>query len=161
MRMIIIAAVAVLALGGIGAGAYYYFNSSEAEASAPAAGGEHAQNSKSEGGHGEEGSDVEFVQLDPLILPVVDNDGFTQVVSLVVALEVKADKKEEIKRLSPRITDAFIQDMYGEMNNQSALKDGVLQVHVIKQRLNKITQKLLGKDAVQDVLLQVVQQRPA
>lgn len=162
MRMLIIALVAVLVLGGGGAGAYFYFTQ-EAEASSGAE--EHEQelqNAKKEG-HGESmfgGS--EFVELGPLVLPIVDSNGVSQTVSMVVALEVKGSyEADKVRRYEPKLKDAFIQDMYGALNRHAALKGGVVQVGMIKQRLNKISDKVMGDDeTVRDVLLQVVQQRP-
>ena len=66
----------------------------------------------------------------------------------------------EVERLSPRLKDAFIQDMYGALNRKGSMENGVLQVSPIKERLNKISVKVLGKEKVNDVLLQIVQQRP-
>jgi flagellar FliL protein len=164
MKIIIIAVVALLVLGGAGAGAYFYFSQPAEAASGAEVGKDHEKNKQAKkegGGHGE-GGGVEFVELDPLILPIIDKDGVSQVVSLVVALEVPdAAKKEEVKKLAPLLKDAFIQDMYGELNQQMAVKGGVIQVAVIKERLSKISIKVLGKDSVNGVLLQVVQQRPA
>ena len=165
MRMILIAVVALLVLGGGGAGAYFYF-SKPAEASAGEAAKEVAashEKGKDEqnkgGGHGEGGA--EFVELDPLILPIIDSSGVTQTVSLVIALEVEDKvKAEEVKKLTPRLKDAYIQDMYGVLNKHAALKGGVVQVAAVKSRLTKITTDVLGEDMVSEVLLQVVQQRP-
>ncbi|HQX27203.1 MAG TPA: flagellar basal body-associated FliL family protein [Alphaproteobacteria bacterium] len=163
MRMILIAVVALLVLGGGGAGAYFYF-SKPAEASAGEAAKEVAATHKKEekkkgGGHG--GGGTEFVELDPLILPIIDSSGVTQTVSLVIALEVAdKDKAEEVKKLTPRLKDAYIQDMYGVLNKHAALKGGVVQVAAVKSRLTKITTDVLGEDMVSEVLLQVVQQRP-
>ncbi len=164
MRMIIIAAVALLVLGGGAAGAYFYF-SKPAEASAGEAGKEVAANhekakdEKKKGGHGAE--TAQFVELDPLVLPIIDNSGVTQTISLVIALEVSDQTKaDEVKKMTPRLKDAYIQDMYGVLNKNAALKGGVLQVGAIKARLNKITADVLGADIVDEVLLQVVQQRP-
>jgi flagellar protein FliL len=163
MRMILIAVVALLVLGGAGAGAYFYF-SKPAEASAGEAAKEVAATHKKDekkkgGGHG--GGGTEFVELDPLILPIIDSSGVTQTVSLVIALEVAdKDKAEEVKKLTPRLKDAYIQDMYGVLNKHAALKGGVVQVAAVKSRLTKITTDVLGEDMVSEVLLQVVQQRP-
>ncbi|MCE7885930.1 MAG: flagellar basal body-associated FliL family protein [Alphaproteobacteria bacterium PRO2] len=164
MRMVLIAVVALLVLGGGGAGAYFYF-SKPAEASAGEAAKEVAAShekgkdeKKKGGGHG---GGTEFVELDPLILPIIDNSGVTQTVSLVIALEVEDKvKAEEVKKLTPRLKDAYIQDMYGVLNKHAALKGGVVQVSAVKSRLTKITTDVLGEDMVSDVLLQVVQQRP-
>jgi flagellar protein FliL len=167
MRIAIIAVIALLVLGGGGVGAYFYF-SQPAQASAGEEVGKNDKDHKKEakkgggGGHGSGEGGVEFVKLDPLILPIVNNDGLTQVVSLVVAIEVAdAADKETVQKLVPRITDAFIQDMYGVLSTQG-MKGGVIQVAFIKERLNKITARVLGDEIhINDVLLQVVQQRPA
>lgn len=163
MRMMIIAVVALLVLGGGGAGAYYYFQQ-PAEASS---GEEHTDaatgKDKSDKKHAKAGEHetTQFVELDPLILPILGNDGVNQTVSLVIALEVADEKAAAIvEHMSPKLKDAYIQDMYGMLNQHAALKGGVLQVSELKSRLNKISTDVLGEDVVHDVLLQVVQQRP-
>lgn len=104
---------------------------------------------------------TEFIELNPLVLPIVDRDGVSQTVSVVVALEVHdSESAGKVKAYKPKITDAYIQDMYGVLNEHEALKGGVLQVPMIKKRLSRVTNHLLGEDVVHDVLLQVVQQRP-
>lgn len=165
MKFAIIAGVALLLLLGGGAGAYFYFNK-PAEAAASAEAGKNHDDSKQakkeeKGEHGEKAK-VAFYEMDPLLLPIVDHDGVNQVISLVVAIEVPDEATaEEVKALSPRLKDAFIQSLYGELNEQMAMKGGAVQVAVIKSRLKDISVKLLGKEMVNDVLLQVVQQRPA
>lgn len=158
MKKMIILLVALLLLGGGGAGAYFYLFSNKAEAAVPE-GEEHEKAAVAEGEHGAPA--FQFVEMDPLILPIVDNEGVSQVVSLVIALEVTDQATaDEVKAMTPKLKDAFIQDMYGVLNKQAALKGGVIQVSQIKQRLNMISNKVLGEEKVHDVLLQVVQQRP-
>lgn len=102
----------------------------------------------------------EFVKLDPLILPVIDKDGLHQTLSLVIAIEVKrVSHADKVRMLEPRLKDAFIQEMYGIINRHAAMKNGVLQVKMVKDQLKKISQRIVGDDIVTDVLLQVVQQR--
>lgn len=115
------------------------------------------------GAAAEEGADrgKEYVTMDPLILPVIGQDGVQQVVSMVVSIEVDGvNDAERVKQLRPKLTDAYIQDMYGSLHKHAALEGGIIRVDIIKKRLNKITDKILGKDIDSDVLLQVVQQRP-
>lgn len=108
----------------------------------------------------DEGS-VEYVTLDPLILPIIDQDGVYQVLSLAVVIEVSGvSDADKIKAKAPRLKDAYIQDMYGILNENAALKGGVVQVNMIKKRLNYLTHKIMGDDVKTEVLLQVVQQRP-
>lgn len=104
---------------------------------------------------------AEYVKLDPLLLPIIDEDGVQQVVSMVVAIEVAGiSDADKIKAISPRLTDAYLQDMYGILNRHAALKGGIIQVQMIKDRLNQVTNKVVGDDIDTEVLIQVVQQRP-
>lgn len=156
--MIIMGVASLLLLGGGGAGAYFYFMN-PAEASVSDEEKKAAAEKEKEGENKE--SALEFVELDPLILPIIDNDGVSQVLSIVVSLEVdNAVAADQVKKMTPRLKDAYIQDMYGVLNKNVALKGGVVQVDIIKSRLNKVTDKVMGDDKiVHDVLLQVVQQR--
>ncbi|MEZ5813688.1 MAG: flagellar basal body-associated FliL family protein [Alphaproteobacteria bacterium] len=157
MRMVFIALGAIIALGGGAAGAYFYFmKPAEASLSEDLDGHKEA---KKEDAH--DNAHYEFVELDPLILPIVDQNGISQTVSLVIILEVPdAEAKHKVEAIAPRLKDAFIQDMYGALNRHAALKGGVLQVGMLKSRLNKVSDEVAGEDTVHDVLLQVVQQRP-
>jgi flagellar protein FliL len=162
MRLVFFIVIALLVLGGGGAGAYFYFMQPAEASAGPDAGDDHDIKKKDEKhtkkGHAEE---LTFVEMDPLILPIVDNTGVTQVISLVIALEVpNKEMAKEVEALTPRLKDAYIQDMYGVLNKYAAMKGGVIQVSVIKERLNKITHEIMGEEKVNDVLLQVVQQRP-
>jgi flagellar FliL protein len=160
MKIVIMAAIGLLLLGGTGAAAYYYFMNP-----AVASTGEVKEASEKEHADKGDGHDKEkavYVNLEPLILPIVNSEGVTQVVNLVVAVEIASEKdKEKVESLLPRLQDAFIQQMYGELNDKGYMKAGVLQVSKLKQHLNIIATKVLGEDIVSDVLLQVVQQRPA
>ena len=105
----------------------------------------------------------EYVELAPLLLPIVDDDGVSQIINLVVSLEIEDPGAAiKAKAMKPKLTDAFIQDMYGVLNRHAALKGGVLQVGMIKKRLHDVSNEVMGgdHDAIHDVLLQVVQQRP-
>lgn len=165
MRLVIIGVVALLVLGGGGAAAYFFLLKKPAEASVGEEGAEgadeHAEKEESKDKKGEHGGGSQFVELEPLILPIVDNEGVNQVVSLVVSLEVgSAEDAAQVEHMAPKLKDAYIQDMYGVLNRYAALKGGVVQVAEIKKRLNKISNDIMGEDVVHDVLLQVVQQRP-
>jgi len=112
-------------------------------------------------GSEKKGSGAEYVKMDPLLLPIIDDDGVQQVVSMVVAIEVGgASDADKVKSIKPRLADAYIQNMYGILNKHAALKGGVIQVKMIKDKLNAVTSKIVGDDIDTEVLLQVVQQRP-
>jgi flagellar FliL protein len=157
MKKISLLVFAILLLAG-GAGLYSFLNK-PAQAANDAVSHEEKADKKSEETHAAEA--VSFIEMKPLVLPILDKNGVSQVVSLVVSLEVSNEEaKKEVERLSPRLTDAYIQDMYGTLSRQAAMEGGLLQVNYIKDRLNRVTQSVIGEDKVKDVLLQVVQQRP-
>lgn len=158
MKTVLVAIVALILLGGGGAGAYFYFMK-PAEA-ATGASGEHEKAEKSakkKDAH----AVSSFVQLDPLILPIINKDGVTQVVSLVIVIETPDEAgKAQVTYMSPRLKDAFIQDMYGALSQDAMMRDGIIQVGALKSRLQKVSTHVMGDGVVNNVLLQVVQQRP-
>jgi flagellar FliL protein len=158
MKILVFVFAAILLIGA-GAGGSYFFLHNPANASVP----EHpdAKDMPKKEAAGEAHMNHEFVQLDPLILPVVDQNGVDQVVSMIVVIEVTdPEKKGMVTKLEPRLKDAYIQGLYGMLNKHVALQNGVLQVGMVKGRLAAISEKVLGDGVVADVLLDVVQQRP-
>ncbi len=144
--------LAVLLVCGGSIGAYFYFGNS-AVASIP-----EGQTGEMAGVQSHE--NLHYVELSPLLLPIVDHNGVSQVVSFVVSLEVNSEEsKLMVEKLSPRLTDAYIHDLYGVLNYKAALEGGVVQVSEVKRRLNIITTKVIGENVINDVLLQVVSQR--
>lgn len=104
--------------------------------------------------------EFEYLQLDPLNLPIVTDEGVSQQVSLVISLEMKFGNLDKVKLYQPKLADAYIQDLYGMLGMGHGLMQGnVLDVKLIKDRLALVTTNILGPDMVKDVLLQVVQQR--
>lgn len=159
MKIAIMAIVAILVLGGGAGGAYFYFGQ-KAEASV---GGteEHTAAKEDHGKKEGKAEHLAFVEMDPLILPIIDAEGINQLVSLVIVLQVHdEEQKAEVSAQMFRIKDAYIQDMYGSLNKHVAVKDGVIQVDVLKAKLTAASERVLGEGVVTDVLLQVVQQRP-
>lgn len=104
----------------------------------------------------------EYVELKPILLPIIDGNGVSQIVNIIVALEVETlSMADKAKRMQPKLTDAFIQDMYGVLAEQAATNGGMLHIADIKKRLLKVSNNILadGDKRVQDVLLQMVDQR--
>lgn len=100
-----------------------------------------------------------FVKMAPLILPVIDNHGITKTVSLVVAVEVDSQEKaDQVTKFSPRLTDAYLSDLYGVFSHK-APEGGVIPITYVKKRLNAMSGKILGEEVVSDVLVQVLQSR--
>jgi len=164
MKIVMMIFLALVLAGGGAAGWYFYFQNTaiasigpESEAAKAAKAEKELQGKEAM----KEAKEVKFVNLDPFILPIIDNYGVSQVVTLVVVLEANGDEAAaNAKSLAPRLKDAYIQDMYGVLNRKASLEGGVLKVDDLKARLNRVTAKVLGDDQINDVLLQVVQQKP-
>lgn len=159
MRKLIMGLAALGVLAGGGGGAYFYLKK-PAEAALPESekAEEHAEAKKDD--HGEEKGPT-FVKFDPLVVPIMDGDGISQTISMLITFEV-ADEEgaKKVESLKPRIKDAMIQNMYGLLNQQAAMENGVLRVGYVKKRLSEVTEKVMGEGVIKDVLLQMVQQNP-
>ncbi|NBX65818.1 MAG: flagellar basal body-associated FliL family protein [Proteobacteria bacterium] len=150
--LIPVLALILLLSGGVGA---YFFMGGESVAST----GETAK--VEEKAEGEEGGKIAYVPMQPIILPIIDQDGISQTVSLVVSLEVRdAAKVAEVEQNLPVLADAFLSDMYGTLSKKSSMEGGVIKVSQLKARLVEITKRVMGEGAVNGVLLQVLQQHP-
>ena len=112
------------------------------------------------GGGGGSAALLPYMELDPLLLPIITDDGITQQVSLIVKIEVSdASHIEEVKALEPKIVDAFVRDLYGTLSNENAMVvHGILNIPLIKTRLRHTAAQVAGDELIHDVLLQVVQQ---
>lgn len=124
-----------------------------------------------EGGHGggaseaaesEDPNKPQYVKISPLILPMIGDNGVEQVVSLVIVLEVSSkDTATEVISMSPKLNDAYLTDLYGAIDRRDRMRNGLLDVAYIKQRINTLTQQIMGPDKVKGILVQGITQRPA
>ena len=164
MKYISILLLAIVLVGAGGAGGYFFFQK-QAVASLGAENAEAVASKMKRDKHAkatqEEAVNLRFVEMKPIVLPIIDAQGVSQVVTLIVSLEVTGEDNEKyVQALAPRLKDAFIQDMYGMLNRKASMEGGVVKVDHLKNRLNKVSAKVLGQKKVNEVLLQVVNQRP-
>lgn len=157
MKTIILGVAALAVLGGGGFGVYSYFMNP-----AEAAGEEHAAAAEAEKAPAHDPAHpLPMVELGYVLVPVIDRQGVSQVVSLVVSLEAfDQPSADKIKYNEPRLKNAYIQEMYGVLNRHAALKGGVIEIGTLQDRLDKVSAKVLGEHVVNGVMLQVLQQEP-
>lgn len=161
MKFAIIGVLALILLGGGGYAAYSFLNK-PAVASAPMdEAAQAAHDAKlAAAKEAEAAANARFVPMDVLVLPVIDDGGIVQNISLVISLEVPDDMTAtEVTNMIPRLKDAYIQDMYGALNRKTIIQNGVLQVVPVKERLHRISTKVVGEGKIKSVLLQIVQQK--
>lgn len=151
MKGILIAVVALVVLAGGGAGAYYFLKPKDANAETAAA---ETKKDKPEG-------PVAYVEMDPFVLSVVDKTQTHQFVSIAVALEVSDPQKvSEVEQKMPKLTDAYLTEMYGTFAQKALAEGGSIPLDVVRQKLKRITNDVMGEGVVDDVLMQMLNQHP-
>lgn len=102
---------------------------------------------------------VEYYDLMPMNIPVMTDKGLVQQVSVSVSLECKAGKREKIAAYKPKLMDAYLRELYGALGaGQAMIRNDIVDIEAVKLRLSDVTQRVVGPDLVNEVLLQSVQQ---
>ena len=101
-----------------------------------------------------------YVELVPMALPVLDGDRIQQVLQFTVTVEVENEKAaQHIVESKPRLADAFIQNLYGALDQRRLMDGKVLDVARLKDELARISTGVLGENAFRAILIQKVTQR--
>lgn len=101
----------------------------------------------------------EYVDLNPLSIPVINEKGVVQQVSIAVSLECPMGKRDSVNIYKPRLMDAYLRELYGALGSGRAMMHGnVVDVEALKSRLSIVTERVVGPDLVSEVLLQSVHQ---
>ena len=99
--------------------------------------------------------------MDPLVVPVIDNGAVVATVQIQIQLETKEKNEDEVKRLLPKINDAYLRDLNGYLP-RLIRSDGQIDANKIRSRLFVIGERTVGKGLIDDVLIQAImdQARP-
>jgi len=143
----------LLLLGGGGAGAWFFFLKAPAE-------GEHgAAAVPAEGGHASAAKAV-FVDVGEIIVPVYNRDGKNNLMVVRFELEVgEVMSVEEVRYMLPRLRDAYIGTL-STLAGRGELVEESQRNATIKRALKLASERVLGPDAIHDVLLQRAWQQP-
>jgi hypothetical protein len=103
----------------------------------------------------------DFVDLEPIVLPVIARDRVTRQVGVMLTLELgngqPAKSIDDEKRL--RLIDAFVRELHVIYSARSTT-DHVVDEDLIKQRLLRSADGVLGKGVVHAILVRrLVEQR--
>ena len=97
-----------------------------------------------------------FVDMEPLAIPIFQGNKVAATVQIQVKLETNGKSNvKKIKRMMPVITDAFVRDLHSFMPRLLKAKQRI-DVLIIKQRLQLISDKVAGKGLIKNVLVQSV-----
>lgn len=155
MKKIVFFALALLVLVGAGVGGYIMFGKKKGEE-------EHAKEEEKKKPVGPPA----FVQVGPLILPIVGETRIEQTVIVVVSVELADDPtKEAVRIYVPRLADAYLRALYGSVGRSDIIEGQLVSIPAVKAKLTAATHAVLdpivGKEMVNDVHIQNVTQRPA
>ena len=104
--------------------------------------------------------DPVYVHIAPIVLPVINENGVEQLVTILLDVQVKdMDAATALHSNMPRVRDALMRNLYGGLG-QGALRNGKLvSVGKVKTKAIAAICDILGKENVRDVLVQGVSQR--
>ena len=101
-----------------------------------------------------------YVDLAPLVLPVIQGDKVQQVLQFTITMEVADEKAaQHISDIKPRLTDAYIQDLYGALEKRQLMDGKMLDVGRLRDELTRISVGVLGENGFRAILIQRVSQR--
>lgn len=168
-KLILFVLLPLLLLGGGGGAAWFFFFSAPpegeeaaAEGDAAAAEGEHASaeaEGEGGGGHGAAPGTV-FFDIGEIIVPVYNKSGRDDFMVVRLSLEVgNVMSPEEIRAMMPRLLDAYVNTL-STLAGRGEFADESRRNAVIKHALRLATDRILGPDAITEVLLQRAWQQP-
>lgn len=153
MKKLLFILLPLLLLGGGGAGAWFFF------LKAPAEGDKTAEAAPAESGHKAEAKAV-FVDVGEIIVPVYNRDGKNNLMVVRMELEVgDVMPADEVRYMLPRLRDAYIGTL-STLAGRGELVDESQRSATIKRALKLASDRVLGPDAIRDVLLQRAWQQP-
>ncbi|WP_114393711.1 hypothetical protein [Oleisolibacter albus] len=151
MKKIILLVVALLVLIGAAVGGFLLFG--------PKHGDEQAEAEKKPP---EPSGPPVYVNVGPMMIPVINAKRIEQNIVLTVSLQVASESvRDEVADQRPRLIDAYVAALYGSVEQGHVVDGQILNIPEVKQKLVEATGKVLKPGLVQDVLIQSVSQRPA
>ena len=98
--------------------------------------------------------------MDVLVIPIFQGEKVAATVQIQLKLEAaNVESASEIARLLPRLSDAFLRDLYGFIPRHLR-KEEHLDVALIKDRLQFVGNKVAGPGVIKSVLVQAVLEIP-
>lgn len=102
-----------------------------------------------------------FVDMEPLVVSIFDGDKLATNIQITLKLETLSDAHAaQIRGKLPRISDAFLRDLHSFIPRYFKNAER-LDVGVLKDRLQMVGDKVMGKDVITGVLIQSVNNLPA
>lgn len=152
MKRLVIVFVLLLVLAGAGAAGWWFFLRPPPDQAAADAGSQ--PEAPAEGIFTK--SAIEF---DPIVLPILREGRVRRHMTFVLSLEMDRPLSlDEIRVLKPRLRDAFLSELHGIYAFRH-VQEGDTAMPVIRQRLARAGERVLGPGAVKAVFFKYIGRR--
>lgn len=99
-----------------------------------------------------------FYDLDAMMVPVIQDGELRRNISIVFRLEIHQDHEEEAKQRMSQLHDVYLRALYDLIPQQYETRE-TLDLRKIKDRLMVITERVVGKGVIKDILVLTVFER--
>ncbi len=148
MKKLAILLVLLLLLGGAGGAGWWFFLREQPEADGAEAVAEESLIRA-----------TRAIKLDPIILPVIREGQVTLHVTVVVVIElVKAVPLESLGGFSHPLRDSMLSELHGMYASRYVQERGY-NLPIVKERLSKAAERVLGAGSVKGVMLKDINKR--
>jgi hypothetical protein len=95
-----------------------------------------------------------YIRFPPIFTPIIQGDRVTRQIGVTLMLQLKkGEEKDGIESKRLQLNDAFVEDLYAFFQQRASLEGGIDETY-LKDRLLKIADNVIGKDVVQEVLIE-------
>ncbi len=101
-----------------------------------------------------------YVRIAPMTLPIINDNGVEQIVSVIVTVQVKdLDSANVLHKNMPRATDSLLRHLYGGLDEGSVRKGKLVNIPKIKKKAVEAIAEIVERKNIVDVLVEGVAQR--
>jgi flagellar basal body-associated protein FliL len=95
--------------------------------------------------------DPVFMQVEPMLIPVIQDGELKKNVYIALRLQMNPEKKEEGRKALERLHDLYLRALYDIVPRQYEKRD-TLDLTEVRERLLQITHRAIGPDVVEDII---------
>lgn len=102
-----------------------------------------------------------FVDMEPMVVTIFDGEKVAANIQIGIKLETLSDANASaIQKKMPKVRDAFLRDLHTFIPRLLKTSERI-DVAVLKDRLQGVADKVMGKNVISGVLIQSVYNSPA
>lgn len=101
-----------------------------------------------------------YVRMEPLVVPVISEEGLQQMVTMLVVIEVSSfEAADFVHSHMPRVRDAIVRAIYGGLSSGDIRNGKMVNLGKAKANIAEQVRKVMKPDMLKDVLVEGVAQR--